>query len=399
LLDGTTETSASLARPKTAEITVTYHDFPPAAEAAFEAAAAIFETLLMSDAEILVTATWTPLDSPALARARSSFRTKDAVEDPDLPLADTAYPSALAGAFRGQRIDEVADLEVEVSSSFANWYFGTDGAPGAGKTDLVTAALHEMGHGFGFSTRATPAGFAGSNPTPTVYDRFVFSGTGKAITMMSVAELAAALTGNELFFGGTKTKNAAGGRGAALYAPALFAGAASVAHLAVPRLLQAMTDRLLGPAAFPGFALHDLGPIALAILSDIGWQIAGIGQPARFALNLVSNFWVEGQDHPMNIRVEVLDPLGDPVPGDNSSSVTLHLYATLGGDDDPGWICMNFVITKIVSAGVAVFPGCWIRGTGTAHFRAVGDGIATGWSPFMVVVEAVHRVRAPMLTR
>lgn len=398
LLDGTTDVPAALARPKTVEITVTYHDFPAAAQTAFEAAVAIWETLLKSDAEILITANWTPLEG-LLAQTRSTFRSKDPVEDPDLPFADTLYPSALAEALRGHRIDEMADFEVDMSSAFEEWYFGTDSAPAVGKLDLETVALHELAHGFGMYTRATPDGFAGTNHTPTVFDHFIVSGAGTPIIGMSPAALASSLTSNELFFAGPKAKKTAGGRGAALYAPSPFVPGSSTSHLDLPEFLEALSDRLLGPTSFAGYALHDPGAVVMSILADTGWDVSGVGQPARFKFNLVSNFWVEGQGHPMDIRVNVLDPLGDPVPGDNTTSVSLHLFANLGGDDDPGWGCIGGIYTKKVTDGLAVFPGCYIRGTGMAYFKAVESGIADGWSPFIVVAKDVHRVRVPMVVR
>ena len=56
------------------------------------------------------------------------------------------------------------------------WYLGLDGQVPEGVYDMVTVALHEMGHGLGYLGSANHngnSGFLGFQGIPFIYDHFV----------------------------------------------------------------------------------------------------------------------------------------------------------------------------------------------------------------------------------
>lgn len=76
------------------------------------------------------------------------------------------YASALADRIVGRDISEGApDLAIELNASVdgacaevaGRWYYGFDGATPSGDNDLIQVALHELAHGFGFSSSIDPA--------------------------------------------------------------------------------------------------------------------------------------------------------------------------------------------------------------------------------------------------
>jgi hypothetical protein len=94
----------------------------------------------------------------------------------------------------------------------ATWYYGFDGNEGT-NVELLPVVLHELGHGFNFST--TTSGTSGnfSSGFPSVYDHYLTDGiTGR--TWDDAAETAAqrvasAISVDKLVWGGTSVNNAA----------------------------------------------------------------------------------------------------------------------------------------------------------------------------------------------
>lgn len=92
-------------RPKSSEITVSYHNAPTNVQAAFERAVETWEGLIVSSAEIRVEMTWETFDANLLGQANISSVKKEA-GDAHLPLSDVLYPTALANALRGTRTSD-----------------------------------------------------------------------------------------------------------------------------------------------------------------------------------------------------------------------------------------------------------------------------------------------------
>jgi hypothetical protein len=375
-------------RPATSKIVVTYYDFPPEARAAFEFAKATWEQLLTSSADMLVSAYWERMDAPLLGTNQTRWFVKDQDADKKLPVANVLYPAALANAIRGSRVDTTPDMRVRLNSSAA-WYFGTDGnVPRAG-ADLVTVALHEIGQSFGISSGFNIVnGVVSTRSTSgllTIFDQFVVSGDGQRLAALFAAKsptLSKLLTGGNLFFDGPSAVAASAGTRPRLYAPTTWSASSSVSHLDRNTYEVPNVNALMAPNLYDGWAIHDPGPIGLAILKDLGWTISGLGAPARLTINTLASLAWDGKDLPIQPRVTVQDPIGGPVPPDSSIEVTLHL---MGSRTFTGARCSGIPYQTVLNS-VAKYTGCYFEGFGWAWMYATADGLANGFSNLFVVL-------------
>lgn len=386
--------AASLSRPKTSEITVTYRDFPEGAQKAFEHAASILETQVTSDTEVLVAASWVDLGSEyILGRVSARWNVKDPVEDPDLPRADVMYPSALASAFRHRRLDDEPDIEIELNSE-SDWYTGVDGSPGLDEVDLVTVALHEMIQGYGFHTSLNPFVAA---PRPTIFDLFVAGPDRTPIYTRSLEQIWDDVTSEDVVFTGPAARVAAGGTAPHLYAPRFWEQGSSITHLG-EYYLDADPDALMAPALGPGWAFHDPGPITLAILNDLGWTVSGLGTATRLTiLQQEPKFATLGRPLPIPVQVVAQDPIGVSAAPAGTPPVTIEAWGRFGAT--AAWSCPTG-FTQPMVGGRALFNGCTAGGDWELMFLVVtSPGLASGMIHVFTLVDDTHATVAPGLRR
>src|SRR5690606_7891568 len=122
-----------------ANIEVTYNNFPPGAEDAFQAAVDIWAYSISSPVTIRVTANWTFLGGGLLGSAGSAHVYRNFANAPD----DKLYGSALADMIAGY---DLAPGQADITANFnsiQNWYFGTDGEGTWSQYDLMSVVLHE----------------------------------------------------------------------------------------------------------------------------------------------------------------------------------------------------------------------------------------------------------------
>ncbi|MBN2006600.1 MAG: hypothetical protein JXA21_24825 [Anaerolineae bacterium] len=253
---------------------------PPAgAETALNYAAGIWGARLASPVTIAVSACWT--DSLPCAGIACGDTTTYARNFPGAPLVDTYYPIALANALGGRDLaPDGHDINIYFQSGL-NWSFTTD-TPPTTAYDFVTAALHELGHGLGFSGNMYESynvGFCGNGPyywysCPTVYDRFAVDSGG--ITLLSYMEPDPRVLGGKLKsdanFGGPNTLLRNAHAWVKLYTPAIWDQGTSLSHLD-PSAPVSGNDALMRPT-LPSH-LRDIGPVTLGMMQDMGWQAAG----------------------------------------------------------------------------------------------------------------------------
>ena len=148
-------------RAQAATITVQYEGFPPEAQASFQHAVNIWQTLLDAPVPIRIRATWTPLDRGILGGAGPYGLYRNT-------SSNAWYPTALAKQLmnRDPRPNE-PDVIAQFSSSGIPWYFGT-GQPRRGNTTSPrsSSTSSPMAWGSPIASTSTPASAAGG-PTAT----------------------------------------------------------------------------------------------------------------------------------------------------------------------------------------------------------------------------------------
>ena len=283
---------------RSASIAVTYVGFTPEARAAFQFAVDIWATQLASPVPMSIDAQFQDLGIGVLGTvATGSF--EQAVPG---GIPGTFYPAALANRLAAVDLQPARPDIFSRFSSNVNWYYGTDGNAPAGSYDFITAVLHELGHGLGFTGSGWMTvggrgmwGFGNGPLLPGIFDRFVINGAGQAFIDTALfpnpsAELAAQITGNNLFFNGPQARAANGNTAPRLYAPTSWASSSSYSHLNEATYGVGTANSLMTPFLASGEAIHDPGPVVHGMFRDMGWLVAGTSctyalsrTPASFA--------------------------------------------------------------------------------------------------------------------
>lgn len=210
------------------------------------------------------------------------------------PVGDTGKtPMPLAEATAGSNLnDDNADITMTVNSN-ARWYTGLDGVVPANTFDLVSVALHELGHGLGFDSSTCFAGDSGCDAstrgTASVlegkrkavpYTTFLENAAGTRLdTITNGTTLAGALTSGQVFWGGAAGRAAAGNQRPRINAPGTWAPGSSIAHLDEATYASTGLNALMTPAIGPAEANQQPGVIALGVLADLGWKVRTYAHP------------------------------------------------------------------------------------------------------------------------
>jgi hypothetical protein len=259
---------------------VNYHDFSPEAKAAFQAAVDVWSVLISTPVPIKVEAHWKALEDGVLGSARAETFIRDFAPAPAIK-ANTWYPIALANKLNGADLASTdPDIQANFNKNFDNWHFGIDGMTPPDKYDLMSVVLHELGHGLGFAGSMNVMGALGSwgfgTGFPIIYDRFVENVLGDSLLNVEIfpnnsAALKGQLTSERLVFDGPKARAANAGSPPKLYAPITFEPGSSYSHLNEATFTAGSSSSLMTPQIGRGESIHAPGPIALGLLSDIGW--------------------------------------------------------------------------------------------------------------------------------
>lgn len=276
---------------RTATFSITYTGYTTDAQTAFQYAADIWGSILVSNIPIKVNTYFTPLIPGLLGitlpNGRKNF--------PNAPLTDIWYSTSLANALADSELNSGEnDVDLFLNSSI-NWYFGTDGNCPAGKYDFVSIALHELCHGLGFIGLGKVAGGIGSfglvsasdfpglvlsfpwpdlDTLPSVFDLHLqnFGETFLSSYTNPSSDLAAQFTSNSVWFYGDSSQAASPLR-PRMYAPASFSLGSSLLHLNEATYPAGNINELMTPFSGTANAIHDPGPVTIGILKDIGWNV------------------------------------------------------------------------------------------------------------------------------
>ncbi|MFN8517341.1 MAG: S-layer homology domain-containing protein [Chloroflexia bacterium] len=268
------------------QFAVTYDGFTPQAQAAFQYAVDIWSAQLTSPVTIRVQAHWTPLDTGVLGQAGASYTTRNFS---GAPVANTWYPAALANKLAGTDLfPSNDDITAYFNSDYASsWYFGTGSTP-AGKLNFASVVLHELGHGLGFAgTMSVSSGQGrwGSGSSPIVYDRFAVDSSNRSLINTAIypnpsSALGSALQSGAVRFSGPNATAAAGGTAPRLYAPSSWQSGSSFSHLDEATYPAGNANALMTPAIANGETIYAPGPIALGVLTDLGWNTSAPPSPS-----------------------------------------------------------------------------------------------------------------------
>ncbi len=271
---------------------IDYTGFSPDAEIAFNYAADLWSNYLISDVPIKVKAHMTFLLPGQLGITFPNGELNFTAA----PINNVWYASCLANAISGIEINTgEADMEIYLNIA-GSWYYGLDGNPVAGQYDFISTALHEICHGLGFLSLANKIGDEGSfglidssafaplttsftwpdlDTLPSVFDYYLETEGGTQLVTFTnpSTELESEFTGGSTYFSSSNVLEDNGGLPGRIYATSTFTLGSSLTHWNEASYPVGNANELMTPQAAPAHASHTPGPLTLAVLDDIGWEI------------------------------------------------------------------------------------------------------------------------------
>lgn len=262
----------------TATINVTYNGFTPQAQAAFQHAVDIWQSLIISPVTIQVQANWVPNTNPV--NLGSANPAKFETDFTGAPLANIQYPAALANSLASQDLDaNRVDITTNFNSNRTDWYLGVDGNVPTGQFDLVSTVLHELGHALGFTDSFNfdiTSGQGRRADNPYIFDQFIENGAGQNLTDTThfpnnSTQLGNALISNNLFLDSPEIRAVNNGNPASLFAPTGWIAGSSIAHL--ENIYNGTIDALMTPTLRPQEVIRQPGAVTFRLFQNMGWRM------------------------------------------------------------------------------------------------------------------------------
>ncbi len=257
---------------------VSYENVPAEAIAAFQYAISIWEGFISSPLPIKIKVKWEEHEKNMLAQSKPTQFYKNF--DGAL-FSNVYYPVALAEKLAGKDLNGENEPDIICSfNSNISWYFDTDGNTPSKKYDFVTAVLHEITHGLGFSgflKAEDENGFLNnSSNLPSIYDYYVYNYNNLRIADNNNFEspsiaLFYQLTSEQLKFNKETVTEKSATPAPNLYAPDNWVPGSSLYHLDNSALSN-NENSLMTAYKYKGQAVHTPGDITIQMLAEMGWK-------------------------------------------------------------------------------------------------------------------------------
>lgn len=175
---------------------------------AIEHAAGIWGSIIDSPIEIILHVVFDETSCSATSAILGSASAGSVYNRfPNAPVENTWYVAALASRLSGLDLDEGTPAITALFNSGLEgdpncgggkrWYYGLDNKAGPDQYDLIVVALHEIGHGLGFSTMADKGSGRLLGGKPDIYSNFLYDNeTGLGWPQMSDEQRAESVTRN-----------------------------------------------------------------------------------------------------------------------------------------------------------------------------------------------------------
>ena len=161
-----------------------------------------------------------------------------------------------------------------------------DDSVAAGTYDFKAVALHEIVHTLGFASLITGSNGvgAGNGTTYSIFDQFLTDAAGNRLVSTGAAYAGGTILSNgvsgDVFFSGPAAMAEFGGR-VPIYSPASFLAGSSLSHLDTDYFTSA--GYVMEHAVSTGPAERTLSALELAMLTDLGYTITAVPEPASVA--------------------------------------------------------------------------------------------------------------------
>jgi len=277
---------------RTASFEIEYTGFTLEQEAAFDMAADIWASIVVSDVPITIKANY--IGMPGLGGITLPNMKKNFSSAPEI---EKWYVSALANSLAGYDLAP-DEMDMDIHIGMDDWYYGLDGACPATKADFVSLCLHEICHGLGFVGVAKVSGSLGSfgeitaadfgistsfpflsmEGKSSVFDTYLRNNADQFLCDTIIfpnnsPELKIAMTTNDVYFDGANAQFVDPIKKVRIHAPTSFLLGTSMVHLNEVSYSAADTNTLMTPYYEYGVVTHAPGFITTAVLQDIGWTL------------------------------------------------------------------------------------------------------------------------------